>query len=140
MTGPSVVSLPYNLQVCITSPLVTVHANRGQTRDIRERGLISGDESHQELAVDLLQVPDLGLAENHTISATNGLHLLCADAARVITLHQVVVEGNRCSLAALLSGCRGNYCCSSSSKCCSRPLSKRLVLCCRVQSVSHSEH
>lgn len=108
MTGPSVVSWPYTLlwyRCAEHLLLVTVGASLGQTRDIRERSLISGDESHQELAVDLLQVPNLGLAENHAISASDGLYLLCADAAWVITLHQVIVQGNRCSLAALLSAC-----------------------------------
>ena len=81
---------------------MTVLARRAN-RDIRERSLISGNKGHEELAVDLLQVPDLGLVENHAISASDGFHLLCADAARVVTLHQVVVQGNRCSLAALLS-------------------------------------
>ena len=88
--------------LCMPVKVSTAQGRQGQVGDIRERSLISGNEGCQELAVNLLQVPHLSLAEIHTVSASNGFHLLCADAARVVTLHEVVVQGDRCSLAALL--------------------------------------
>ena len=88
--------------MCVPVKLFAAHSRQGQLGGIRERSLISGDEGSQELAVNLLQVPNLSLAEVHAVSASNGFHLLCADAAGIVTLHEVVVQGNRCSLATLL--------------------------------------
>ena len=77
--------------------------------DSRQGGLVSGDKSCQKLAVDLLQISNLSLGEVDPIFAANGLYFCHTDAAWILTLHEVIVQGNRRSLAALLAALDNSY-------------------------------
>ena len=70
-----------------------------QLSNVREWSLISGYERSQELIVDLLQIPDSCLVELHAVLGPNLLHFWQCDAARVASLHEIIVQCNGCCLA-----------------------------------------